>query len=120
MGHCRHVCVCIFPSKAQGDNAWLREDESGWAVAYHGTSKEGGVPVWGVDACLQKPPAVGMLEYLHLFGQKRAALWLVYEAWTFGVVHWLKFGASRALKVSLGLHHQKRIALNRRCEVDTS
>ncbi|CAK9030123.1 unnamed protein product [Durusdinium trenchii] len=25
----------------EGDNAWLREDESGWAVAYHGTSKEG-------------------------------------------------------------------------------
>ena len=24
-----------------GDNGWLREDESGWAVAYHGTSKEG-------------------------------------------------------------------------------
>lgn len=24
-----------------GDNSWLREDESGWAVAYHGTSKEG-------------------------------------------------------------------------------
>jgi len=24
-----------------GDNKWLREDENGWAVAYHGTSKEG-------------------------------------------------------------------------------
>eukprot|EP00930_Biecheleria_cincta_P096770 TRINITY_DN88567_c0_g1_i1.p1 TRINITY_DN88567_c0_g1~~TRINITY_DN88567_c0_g1_i1.p1 ORF type:complete len:414 (+),score=65.14 TRINITY_DN88567_c0_g1_i1:109-1350(+) len=24
-----------------GDNSWLREDENGWAVAYHGTSKEG-------------------------------------------------------------------------------
>jgi hypothetical protein len=24
-----------------GDNAWLREDDSGWAVAYHGTSGDG-------------------------------------------------------------------------------
>lgn len=37
----KRFAVQVKGAYDDGDNGWLREDESGWAVAYHGTSKEG-------------------------------------------------------------------------------
>jgi len=36
----KRFAVKVKGSYDNGDNAWLREDESGWAVAYHGTAGE--------------------------------------------------------------------------------
>lgn len=37
----KRFAVHVRGAYDDGDNSWLREDENGWAVAYHGTSKEG-------------------------------------------------------------------------------
>lgn len=36
----KRFAVSVKGQYDKGDNSWLKEDETGWAVAYHGTAKE--------------------------------------------------------------------------------